>query len=91
LQPVLPNPHIKIALKDPRAVTFGFTAFTINGIPLNTQFIFMEMEKYLNEMDGKILLLDNRKFIFSIGFIGVYYVSYLCFLAHVIVQSGGFH
>jgi hypothetical protein len=50
----------------------------------------MEMEKLLTEMDGQILLLENRKFIFSIAFIGVYYVSYLCLLAHVIVQSGGF-
>jgi len=51
----------------------------------------MEMEKYMNEMDGKILLLENKKFNFSICFIGVYYISYLCFLAHVISQSGGFH
>jgi hypothetical protein len=42
-------------------------------------------------MEGEILLLENRKFIFSIAVIGVYYVSYLCILAHVIVQNGGFH
>jgi len=51
----------------------------------------MEMEKCITEMEGKILLLENKKFIFSVAFIGVYYVSYLCLLAHVIVQNGGFH
>ena len=49
------------------------------------------MEKNVIEAEGRILLLKNRKFIFSITFIGVYYVSYLCYLAHIIVQSGGFH
>lgn len=51
----------------------------------------MEMEKWLTETEGDILLLENKKFLFSVVFIGVYYVSYLCLLAHVIVQNGGFH
>ena len=58
---------------------------------LNTQFIRMEMENYMKEMEGKILLMENKKFLFSICFIGVYYVSYLCLLAHMILQAGGFH
>jgi hypothetical protein len=49
------------------------------------------MDQVINEMEGKILLLENKKFVFCVGFIGVYYVSFLCFLAHVVLQSGGFH
>jgi hypothetical protein len=49
------------------------------------------MDQVINEMEGKILLLDNKKFIFCVGFIGVYYVSFLCFLGYVVLQSGGFH
>jgi hypothetical protein len=49
------------------------------------------MDTYINEMEGKILLLDNKKFVFCIGFIGIYYVSFLCVLGHLILQSGGFH
>lgn len=51
----------------------------------------MKTANYVNELEGDILLMENRKFVFSICFIGVYYVSYLGFLAHVILQSGGFH
>jgi hypothetical protein len=49
------------------------------------------MDQVIDEMEGKILLLENKKFVFCVGFIGVYYVSFLCFLAHVVLQSGGFH
>ncbi len=49
------------------------------------------MESYINEMEGKILILDNKKFVFCLGFVGIYYVSFLCVLGHMILQSGGFH
>jgi len=50
----------------------------------------MQIDQYAAEMEGKISLLDNRKFLYAIGFIGAYYVAFLGFLTHVIMQSGGF-
>jgi hypothetical protein len=50
----------------------------------------MELEKCIMEMEGKISLLDNKKFIYCASLIGVYYMAYLGFLTHVILQSGGF-
>ena len=48
------------------------------------------MDKHIEEMEGKILLLDNKKFVACLGFIGLYYVSFLCVLARVIIVTGGF-
>jgi hypothetical protein len=38
-------------------------------------------------MDGKISLLDNKKFICSASLIGAYYLIYLGFLIHIILQT----
>jgi hypothetical protein len=51
----------------------------------------MPIEQYTKEMEGKILLLDNKKFIVCVSFIGVYYMAFICFLTHQLLQSGGFH
>jgi hypothetical protein len=51
----------------------------------------MKFDQDINEMEGKILLLDNKKFMYYISFIGLYYVAFIAFLTCVIVQSGGFH
>lgn len=51
----------------------------------------MELEQCIREMEGKISLLDNRKFIYCVSAIGVYYIAYLGFLTRIILQSGGFH
>ena len=51
----------------------------------------MELEQCILEMEGKISLLDNKKFIYCAGVIGAYYIAYLGFLTHIILQSGGFH
>jgi hypothetical protein len=51
----------------------------------------MPIEQAINEMQGKISLFDNRKFIGILGAIGVYYVAWIGFLTHHILQTGGFH
>ena len=50
----------------------------------------MNLDQTIQEMEGKISLLDNKKFIYFAGVIGIYYVVYLGFLTHLILQSGGF-
>lgn len=50
----------------------------------------MPIEESILEMEGKISLLDNRKFIGFITLAGVYYCAYLGFLVHLILGSGGF-
>jgi hypothetical protein len=45
----------------------------------------MPIEEAIHEMEGKISLLDNKKFIYTMGFIGVYYLIYLGFLAYTIL------
>jgi len=51
----------------------------------------MELDNCIKEMEGKISLLDNKKFIYCVSIVGAYYVAFLGFLTHVILQSGGFH
>ena len=51
----------------------------------------MDLNTTIAEMEGKISLLDNRKFIYCAGAIGLYYIVYLGFLTHIIIRSGGFH
>jgi len=51
----------------------------------------MPIEQAITEMQGKISLLDNRKFIRSVSVIGAYYVAWIGFLMHHILQTGGFH
>lgn len=51
----------------------------------------MKLDQNIKEMEGKILLSDNKKFLYCISFIGLYYIVFLGFLIHVILQSGGFH
>ncbi|MDP4150014.1 MAG: hypothetical protein Q8927_14535 [Bacteroidota bacterium] len=48
------------------------------------------MDKHIEEMDGKILLPENKKCVACLGFIGLYYASFLCVLARVIIVTGGF-
>lgn len=50
----------------------------------------MPIEQAIHEMQGKISLLDNRKFIRCISVIGVYYVAWIGFLTHYILLNGGF-
>jgi hypothetical protein len=51
----------------------------------------MNIDQDIQEMEGKILLLDNKKFVYCVSFIGLYYVAFLVFLTHTVLQSGGFH
>jgi len=51
----------------------------------------MNLNETIMEMDGKISLLDNKKFIYYAGAIGLYYIAYLGFLTHIVIRSGGFH
>jgi hypothetical protein len=55
-----------------------------------TIFKSLIMDKHIEEMEGKILLLENKKFVVCLGVIAVYYVSFLCVLARVIILTGGF-
>jgi len=50
----------------------------------------MPIEECIREMEGKISLLDNRKFIGLVSLVGIYYVAFLSFLTHLIIESGGF-
>jgi hypothetical protein len=45
----------------------------------------MQQDQYIQEMEGKILLTDNKKFLCCLSFIGIYYVSYLALLLHIIL------
>ena len=50
----------------------------------------MPIEDSIREMEGKIFLFDNRKFIGLVSLVCIYYVAFLSFLAHLIIASGGF-
>ncbi|HTI10596.1 MAG TPA: hypothetical protein VL832_18635 [Puia sp.] len=50
----------------------------------------MQIDQEIMEMEGKILLIDNKRFLYGITFIGVYYIVYLCWFTHILLQSGGF-
>ena len=41
-------------------------------------------------MNGQILLLENKKFVYWLSFIGLYYIAFIGFLTHLVLQSGGF-
>jgi len=47
----------------------------------------MPIDENIKEMEGKILLTDNKKFIYFAGFLGVYAVAYLGFLATIIIHG----
>ncbi|HXB91425.1 MAG TPA: hypothetical protein VNU72_04015 [Puia sp.] len=51
----------------------------------------MPIEQAIHEMHGKISLLDNRKFISCLSAVAVYYLVWIGFLTHHIIQTGGFH
>jgi hypothetical protein len=55
------------------------------------KYCFMNLDEAIKEMEGKISLLDNKKFIYYAGATGIYYLAFLGFLTHVIIRSGGFH
>jgi len=44
----------------------------------------MKIDQCVKEMEGKISLLDNKKFIYCAGLVGIYSIAYLGFLAFVI-------
>jgi hypothetical protein len=50
----------------------------------------MNTEPEIQEMNGNILLLENKKFVYCLSFIGLYYIVFIGFLTHLILQSGGF-
>lgn len=47
----------------------------------------MPITEAIREMEGKISLLDNKKFIYSASLVGAYYLIYLGFLVHMILQT----
>jgi hypothetical protein len=51
----------------------------------------MNLDETIKEMEGKINLLDNKKFIFCAGAIGIYYLAFLGLLTHIVIRNGGFH
>lgn len=50
----------------------------------------MPIEESIREMEGKISLLDNTKFVVSCILTVAYSLAWLGFLTHVIIRSGGF-
>lgn len=52
---------------------------------------YMNLDEAIKEMEGKICLLDNKKFIYYAGAMGIYYLAFLGFLTHIVIRSGGFH
>jgi hypothetical protein len=51
----------------------------------------MNIDQDINEMEGQILLLDNKRFIYCVSFIGLYYIAFIVFLTHTLLETGGFH
>lgn len=47
----------------------------------------MPIAEAIQEMEGKISLLDNKTFIIGASFTGLYYMLYLGWLIHVISQT----
>ncbi|HEY4290334.1 MAG TPA: hypothetical protein VGN00_24710 [Puia sp.] len=47
----------------------------------------MPITEAIQEMEGKISLLDNKKFLYSASLVGVYYLAFIGFLIHVIVHT----
>ena len=54
---------------------------------LSFKLFFMPIEEAIHEMEGKISLLDNKKFVYTMSFIGVYYLLYLGLLAYTILVT----
>jgi len=50
----------------------------------------MPIEESIQEMEGKISLLDNTRFVLSCILTAAYSLAWLGFLTHVIISSGGF-
>jgi hypothetical protein len=51
----------------------------------------MNLDETIREMEGKISLLDNKKFMYCAGAIGIYYIAFLGFLTHILIRNGVFH
>ena len=64
---------------------------TIMYTPQTFKIAVMPIEQQIQEMEGKILLLDNKKFVACISFIGLYYIAFIVFLTRTLLESGGFH
>ena len=45
----------------------------------------MPIEQVIQEMEGKISLLDNRKFVRCLSIIGIYYIVWIGFLAYTLL------
>jgi len=45
----------------------------------------MPITDAIHEMEGKISLLDNKKFLYCAGFVGAYNITFLAFLTHLIL------
>ena len=58
--------------------------------PKTLKNIFMNIDQDIEEMEGKILLLDNKRFVYCVSFIGIYYVAFIVFLTRMLLESGGF-
>jgi len=51
----------------------------------------MNLDETIREMEGKISLLDNKRFMYCAGAIGIYYIAFLGFLTHILIRNGVFH
>ena len=51
----------------------------------------MQIDQEIQEMEGKILLIDNKKFLYWIGIIGIYYIVYLSWFTYFLWQTRGWH
>ncbi len=63
----------------------SFRSLLFRKHPQSFKTNFMQYDQYIQEMEGKILLTENKKFLYCVSFIGLYYVTYLCLLIHIIL------
>ena len=46
----------------------------------------MPIDGFVKEMEGRILITDNKRFLYYAGFIGVYYMAFLGFLTYLLLH-----
>jgi len=46
----------------------------------------MPIADAIHEMEGKISLLDNKKFLYCAGFVAAYNITFLAFLTHLVLH-----
>ncbi len=49
------------------------------------------MNQEIREMVGQALLIDNKRFLYCISFIGMHYITYPGLLTHIVLQPGKFN